>query len=221
MIELHAGLWKQKIPTYIFSNTNEIAVGHIRRSFPFFTAFDGYILSYEVGAMKPGPKIYEALEKNDSEHLNYFVAGPWNHGGWAHGDGSALGKIQFGSETSNGAFALSAGMGSNSNDISPSGQFPFYTGSAATPLFYVAIESNASVTFSQTPAITVTATSLPGSQCSLFIYANTGGSAYQWVQVPNTTVSGFGNNFTIPPASPVGTNLNIPANQTQLAFVGC
>jgi uncharacterized protein len=48
-----------------------------------------------------GPqKIYEALEKNDSEHLNYFVAGPWNHGGWAHGDGSALGKIQFGSETS-------------------------------------------------------------------------------------------------------------------------
>src|ERR1700722_893072 len=61
MIELHAGLRKQKIPTYIFSNTNEIAVGHIRRSFPFFTAFDGYILSYEVGAMKPGPKIYEAL----------------------------------------------------------------------------------------------------------------------------------------------------------------
>jgi HAD superfamily hydrolase (TIGR01509 family) len=62
MIELHAGLRKKKIPTYIFSNTNEIAVGHIRRRFPFFSGFDGYILSYEVGAMKPHAKIYERLE---------------------------------------------------------------------------------------------------------------------------------------------------------------
>jgi 2-haloacid dehalogenase len=62
MIELHAGLRKRKIPTYIFSNTNDIAVEHIRRSFPFFGQFDGYILSYEVGAMKPTAKIYEALE---------------------------------------------------------------------------------------------------------------------------------------------------------------
>jgi len=48
-----------------------------------------------------GPnKIYELLEKNDSEHMNYLVAGPWNHGGWAGRDGSHLGKIQFGSDTS-------------------------------------------------------------------------------------------------------------------------
>jgi FMN phosphatase YigB (HAD superfamily) len=63
MIELHAGLRKKKIPTYIFSNTNDIAVEHVRRKFPFFSNFDGYILSYEVGAMKPHTKIYEALEK--------------------------------------------------------------------------------------------------------------------------------------------------------------
>jgi FMN phosphatase YigB (HAD superfamily) len=62
MIELHAGLRKRKIPTYIFSNTNEIAVEHIRRKFPFFSGFDGYILSYEVRGMKPDAKIYEALE---------------------------------------------------------------------------------------------------------------------------------------------------------------
>jgi HAD superfamily hydrolase (TIGR01509 family) len=62
MIELHAGLRKKKVPTYIFSNTNEIAVGHIRHRFPFFSNFDGYILSYEIGAMKPHVKIYEALE---------------------------------------------------------------------------------------------------------------------------------------------------------------
>jgi FMN phosphatase YigB (HAD superfamily) len=63
MVELHNELQKKKIPTYIFSNTNEIAVGHIRHNFPFFNRFDGYILSFEVGAMKPNPHIYEALEK--------------------------------------------------------------------------------------------------------------------------------------------------------------
>jgi len=48
-----------------------------------------------------GPqKIYEALEKHDPRHWNYFVAGPWNHGGWARGAGNSLGKIEFGSETS-------------------------------------------------------------------------------------------------------------------------
>ncbi len=47
-----------------------------------------------------GPnKIYELLEKNDSNHLNFLAAGPWNHGGWALGSGRTLGKIHFGSET--------------------------------------------------------------------------------------------------------------------------
>jgi uncharacterized protein len=44
--------------------------------------------------------IYEALEKHDPNHLNYLVAGPWNHGGWAHGTGRSLGEIDFGSNTS-------------------------------------------------------------------------------------------------------------------------
>ncbi|MHB8638976.1 MAG: CocE/NonD family hydrolase [Candidatus Acidiferrales bacterium] len=48
-----------------------------------------------------GPvKIYETLEKHDTNHLNYLVVGPWNHGGWSHGDGSSLGRVQFGSATS-------------------------------------------------------------------------------------------------------------------------
>jgi uncharacterized protein len=44
--------------------------------------------------------IYELLEKNDSKHINFLAAGPWNHGGWAHGDGRTLGKINFESDTS-------------------------------------------------------------------------------------------------------------------------
>jgi HAD superfamily hydrolase (TIGR01509 family) len=66
MIELHTGLQRRNIPTYIFSNTNDLAVEHIRRNFPFFRNFDGYVYSYEVGAMKPDVKIYEALEKLSS-----------------------------------------------------------------------------------------------------------------------------------------------------------
>jgi hypothetical protein len=47
-----------------------------------------------------GPmKIYEILEKEDPDHLNYLVAGPWNHGGWARGAGNSLGAIPFGSDT--------------------------------------------------------------------------------------------------------------------------
>jgi putative CocE/NonD family hydrolase len=47
-----------------------------------------------------GPqKIYELLEKHDSGHRNYFVAGPWNHGQW-EGEGRRLDAIDFGSDTS-------------------------------------------------------------------------------------------------------------------------
>jgi len=62
MIALHAELRRRGIPTYVFSNTNDLAIEHIRGAFPFFANFDGYILSYEVRAMKPAAKIYEALE---------------------------------------------------------------------------------------------------------------------------------------------------------------
>jgi putative CocE/NonD family hydrolase len=42
---------------------------------------------------------YQRLEKLDKKNLNYLVAGPWNHGGWGHSAGQALGEIPFGSET--------------------------------------------------------------------------------------------------------------------------
>jgi HAD superfamily hydrolase (TIGR01509 family) len=62
MIELHEELRQRGFLTYIFSNTNDLAIEHIRREYPFFKHFDGYIFSYEVGAMKPQPEIYEAME---------------------------------------------------------------------------------------------------------------------------------------------------------------
>jgi putative hydrolase of the HAD superfamily len=63
MVKAQAALRERGVPTYIFSNTNDLAIEDIRSKFTFYENFDGYILSYEVGAMKPNPKIYEALEK--------------------------------------------------------------------------------------------------------------------------------------------------------------
>jgi 2-haloacid dehalogenase len=63
MIDLQANLRRRGFPTYILSNTNDLATTHIRQNFPFFSNFDGYILSYEQGAMKPDAKIYEVAER--------------------------------------------------------------------------------------------------------------------------------------------------------------
>ncbi len=47
-----------------------------------------------------GPmKIYETLEKDDADHKNYLVIGPWRHGGWG-GDGKNLGPIDFSGDQS-------------------------------------------------------------------------------------------------------------------------
>jgi uncharacterized protein len=69
-------------------------------------AFDPYLTRVTVPTLNVagwwdqedfyGPlRIYEQLEKNDSNHMNYLVVGPWNHGGWARGDGNRLAKLDF------------------------------------------------------------------------------------------------------------------------------
>jgi len=63
MVDLHGELRRRGFQTYIFSNTNDLAIEHVRHNFPFFKHFDGYIFSYEVGAMKPQPEIYAAMEQ--------------------------------------------------------------------------------------------------------------------------------------------------------------
>lgn len=63
MLELHAQLLERQIPTFILSNTNEMAVQYIRGKFPFFRNFQSYVFSYEHGALKPDSKLYEVMEK--------------------------------------------------------------------------------------------------------------------------------------------------------------
>ncbi len=62
MIQLQATLRQRGLPAYVFSNTNELAVDHIRRRFPFYANFDGYILSYQHGVLKPDARLYEVVE---------------------------------------------------------------------------------------------------------------------------------------------------------------
>jgi HAD superfamily hydrolase (TIGR01509 family) len=81
MIDLHQSLRQRGTPLYVFSNTNEIAVTHIRERYRFFEQFDGYVLSYEVGAMKPAEAIYAALEQRTAlapDRLFYLDDRPEN-----------------------------------------------------------------------------------------------------------------------------------------------
>ncbi len=68
MVAFQAQLRRSGYPTYIFSNTNDLAVRHIRKRFPFFANFDGYIFSYEHKAMKPDPKLYKVVEQQSGHH---------------------------------------------------------------------------------------------------------------------------------------------------------
>src|SRR3989304_2091097 len=42
---------------------------------------------------------YESIEKRNPGNKNYFVMGPWIHGGWVRTDGDSLGDISFDSKT--------------------------------------------------------------------------------------------------------------------------
>ena len=50
---------------------------------------------------KFGPQeAYRVLEQRDASGVNHLVLGPWNHGGWSRPGGEELGRIKFGSATS-------------------------------------------------------------------------------------------------------------------------
>ena len=54
-----------RYPLYLLSDTNEIHFGYVRETVKVLSVFDQYIVSYEVGTMKPDPRIYqEALRRS-------------------------------------------------------------------------------------------------------------------------------------------------------------
>lgn len=62
IIAIQTELHQRGVPTFIFSNTNELAANHVRANYPFFAHFTGYVFSFEHGAMKPDARLYEVVE---------------------------------------------------------------------------------------------------------------------------------------------------------------
>ncbi|HUJ11130.1 MAG TPA: HAD family phosphatase [Verrucomicrobiae bacterium] len=63
MIALAESL-KNRVRRLVLSNTNAIHMDYILERFPFLNDFDGLVLSFDVGLLKPDPGIYKyALEK--------------------------------------------------------------------------------------------------------------------------------------------------------------
>jgi len=63
IIAVQAELARRGVPTFIFSNTNELAANYVRANYPFFAGFTGYVFSFEHGAMKPDAKLYDVVER--------------------------------------------------------------------------------------------------------------------------------------------------------------
>jgi putative hydrolase of the HAD superfamily len=51
--------FKDSTKLILLSNTDPLRFGFVREHFPDIFFFDDYVLSYEVHALKPGPRIYE------------------------------------------------------------------------------------------------------------------------------------------------------------------
>jgi HAD superfamily hydrolase (TIGR01509 family) len=49
----------RRYPLYLLSDTNEIHFDYVKKTVPVLSVFDEFIVSYQVGAMKPDPRIYE------------------------------------------------------------------------------------------------------------------------------------------------------------------
>jgi putative hydrolase of the HAD superfamily len=69
MTRLNAEVRASGIQTFVLSNTNAIAISHVRRNFPFFADFTDYIFSFEHGILKPNERIYEIVEQRSLRTL--------------------------------------------------------------------------------------------------------------------------------------------------------
>ena len=65
---------RDKVQLLILSNTNEWHFEYARLHFPIINAFEDYILSFEVGSLKPDPEIYrKALKKSHYPDNTIFI----------------------------------------------------------------------------------------------------------------------------------------------------
>jgi putative hydrolase of the HAD superfamily len=63
MLDLLDRVQASNRPTAVLSNTNDLAIRHIRSHYPFFDRFKHRVLSFEHRSMKPDPALYRVLEQ--------------------------------------------------------------------------------------------------------------------------------------------------------------
>lgn len=56
-----------RYPLYLLSDTNEIHFGYVRQTVDVVALFQEWVVSYEVGAMKPDPRIYAEVLRRSGE----------------------------------------------------------------------------------------------------------------------------------------------------------
>ncbi|NOZ74286.1 MAG: HAD family phosphatase [FCB group bacterium] len=59
---------RERVPVWLLSNTNRHHVTHLLPDYPFYSAVDGAVFSYETGSRKPEPGIFqEALRQTKQD----------------------------------------------------------------------------------------------------------------------------------------------------------
>lgn len=66
---------RQRYRLLLLSNTNSLHFSFIRKNYPLLRHLDHFVLSYEVGSMKPSPEIYHAAIANSNCAANecFFI----------------------------------------------------------------------------------------------------------------------------------------------------
>jgi putative hydrolase of the HAD superfamily len=63
----------RRLDLWVVSNTNKLHFDYILQAFGFLRHFRGYVLSHEVGAMKPDPRIFEVALIRASKRADEVV----------------------------------------------------------------------------------------------------------------------------------------------------
>lgn len=73
LVKIAEELKAKGVRLYALSNTNETHFHYLYTHFPCLHLFDGYVLSFEVGALKPEPEIFNAaLQMAESSKNSCF-----------------------------------------------------------------------------------------------------------------------------------------------------
>jgi hypothetical protein len=72
-------------------------IPHLKNVAPAVMTVTGW---YDAEDLYGSFKTYQSIEKQNPNVTSVLVVGPWHHGGWASVDGDKLGRVPFGSKTS-------------------------------------------------------------------------------------------------------------------------